>query len=108
MSFGGADSAHFQQMMERETRSIRFPDGIDRLITMERRWWKAYDTVGRAWGFNQERERWVFAQVASVEPPDGPDFERLLHDGFVNSIRTGWRVFNQRKRCTANENPSTT
>lgn len=99
----GADSAHYQQMMQRETRRIsHFPDGVDRLITMERRWWDAYDTVHTAWRIGDEHQHFVFDLVANITPVDHPEFERDLHCTFVMHIRKGWRVYNEKKRTIAN------
>ena len=98
----GADSEHYRTIKRRTTRAIPFPDGVTRLITMERGDWEAYDTVRQAWRIGDEQPAHILSLARRHHPTPHPNFEPLLQALFVKHVRVGWARFNARQKSPAN------
>jgi|GEM_PF-5833516 len=98
----GADSAHYRSIKHPETRAIAFPDGITRLITMERRDWQGHDEVRAALRLGSEQYERVLSIAMENTPPGHPHFEPLVQYAFTRFIRTGWKFWAKRQNQPVN------
>lgn len=100
----GADSAHFAKMSRLESRTIDFPDGIRRIVTLPHRFWHAHDIILddlNGWSdFEHSSYEWTLENY----PLGHPEFEDELRRYFKMYIEMSWVQFNETARGNANEN----
>lgn len=107
ISIQGADSAHYRDIAASESHVIRFPDGITRLITMPRWYWRTMhwlvsDSVFTYEDFIEQGYQLAVDYYNSQHSP----FETELRNCFELIIRQGYAVELEDRRPLANENSS--
>ena len=100
----GADSAHFAKMSRLESRTIDFPDGIRRMITLQHRFWHAYDILVDDLDGWADFEFISYQMASEIFPVGHPAFENELRKHFKMYIEMSWVRFNETARGNANEN----
>jgi len=100
----GAGKDHLDHISETVMRRRRFPDGVDRLIALPRRYWDAYDEMDRAWGFAGDYEQASLDWAMDEMPAHAPGFEDRVRHFFRLCIQMGWVVYNEDMRGSSNIN----
>lgn len=101
----GADSASRAALRRTESRLIRFPDGIERIVTLTRWHWQALETlVERQCLWHCDVPRASYDNAAEFHEALGLPFEEYLHVAFARFIEFAMKAENEEARGAANEN----
>lgn len=84
----------FSHSKERQLKLLTFPDGVARLVNMERRYWEMLDWLAAHDGSGSTQETVQIAYQLATETfqPSDDSFERHLRDCLYHSITGGVRA----------------
>ncbi len=105
MEMTGADEADYLQMTEWSTRSIDFPDGVIRFVSLENFYWAILD-----WLLQERRislrDFMIMAHTHAIQTPDMPPdgFEAQVPHSFRACLTVLRNGANEEDLSVANEN----
>lgn len=97
------DFDQYSSLFEQVTRRLSFPDSVERLITLDSRYWKAFDHLCEAWvpigNYEQTSYDWALERFKYGTP----EFEEEIRYWFKGLIRSGWSMHCLGDRPTSND-----
>jgi hypothetical protein len=102
------DFGLYAGLFEPVTRRFTFPDDIERLMTLDSRYWRAYDVLRTAWVRAGDIEQASFELALEDCKQGSANFEERIRQLFQSMIRTGWSMYSVGERPISNDKyPST-
>ena len=95
INISGGDSAHLQKMKERTSRIWKFPDGLERIITLSGWHWEAYSSLIAPNQRPRFAERCLELAQSEISNPlesiaPSFDLEQWLHKIAADLIQMTW------------------
>lgn len=93
-----------ENLKRREGRLLHFPDGIQRIIALPRRYWLKYDMLSERWVYPGLYEDACFEMAYQYGKPGDVEFDKGLECLFGLAIEAGVNVLSRDTYNVANKN----
>ena len=94
----------YDRLSRREGRLLRFPDGMERIITLPRRNWAMYNQLSERWVYPGFYEDECFEMARQYGMPGEEAFEDALGYLIGLAIEAGWALLSENQKGSANQN----